>query len=102
MNKRYIFYTKDESFDYNTPMGTATFGQYSEHGFEIKKDNNSNLNDNLIIKGFGDFKEMDNICNLEELEIYLTCNLDVAEKRYQKDLEKLIAEIKEIRRLKNE
>lgn len=95
MNKRYIFYTKDESFDYNSPMGTLTFGQYSEHGFKINIDKNTGSNDNLSIKGFGDFREMDNICNLDELEMYLVCNLEVAEKQYRGELEKLIEEIKE-------
>ena len=89
MNKEYIFYIKDESFDYNTPMGTATFGQYSKHGFEVDININGKI-DISTLRGFGDFEEMNAINTFEELETYLTCNLDIVENQYLEDMKNLI------------
>ena len=67
----YIFYQTDCSFDYDSPVGTATYYDYDNHGFEVAIDINDNI-DMTTFQAFGDYEEMNHKCKtLEDLKNYI-------------------------------
>lgn len=71
MHHEYIFFTSDESFDYNGPFGTATHYETGYHGFELEFDDNFTP---IIssIKGFGFFDDIqDKVKDFETFKEYL-------------------------------
>ena len=96
----YIFYSTDESFDYNGPFGTATHYQIGLHGFSLDfdKDYKPILEE---IKGFGEFDDIeDKVATYQDLLDYLSVNLgyldyNCEEATSQDDFDELISILEE-------
>ena len=54
---QYIYYTTDESFDFDAPFGTKTYYQTGYHGFTIDFDSDYKPIINSI-DGFGEFDDI--------------------------------------------
>lgn len=78
--EEYIFYTTNESFDY----GCGTCYEHTKHGFSIEKDDYNNFNIDTL-KGFNDFRDVENCETLEQLADYISFNSKyVVEDEYDK------------------
>lgn len=71
----YIFYTSDESFDYNGPFGTATHNETGYHGFSLDFDDEY-LPILGSINGFGEFDDINwRVKSFKDFENYLKENI---------------------------
>lgn len=84
MKTEYIFFTTDESFDYPTGYGYATYHEKASHGFEISIDTDNKI-DFSSFSSFGSYAEMEDKCkNLTDLKNYIIEHLDEIEEPEEK------------------